>query len=131
MNPEIMGQGGSYAAVAEGYSALFTNPAGIALTTEPELTLPSVTIWAHSRPDLLLSTIGAFSGDASDTAADGTEKSQEDLIIDTLREQFTTNGFGVGTALGSGYVGNRVGVGLEFGFDSYLYGPHLSPRPGG
>ncbi|MDA3950171.1 MAG: hypothetical protein PF508_13250 [Spirochaeta sp.] len=131
MNPEIMGQGGSYAAVAEGYSSLFTNPAGIALTTEPELTLPSATVWAHSRPDLLLSTIGAFSGDASDTAADGTEKSQEDLIIDTLREQFTTNGFGIGSALGTGYVGNRIGIGLEFGFDSYLYGPTFPLGLGG
>jgi len=122
-NPEILGQGGSYTAVAEGYSALLTNPAGIAFTEEPELTIPSTTIWAHSRPDLLLSTIGAFSGDASETAADGEEKSQQDLIIDALREQFTTNGFGIGTALGIGYVGNGIGIGLEAGFDSYLYGP--------
>ncbi|MFP4152489.1 MAG: hypothetical protein ACLFSV_06555 [Alkalispirochaeta sp.] len=122
-NPEILGQGGSYTAVAEGYSALLTNPAGIAFTEKPELTLPSTTIWAHSRPDLLLSTIGAFSGDASETTADGEEKSRQDLIIDTLREQFTTNGFGLGAAMGIGYVGNRIGIGLEAGFDSYLYGP--------
>ncbi len=123
MNPVILGQGGSYAAAAEGYSALFTNPAGFAFTDEPELTLPSVSVWAHSRPDLLLSTIGAFSGDASDSTENGEEKSQEDLIIDALREQFTTNGFGVGAALGMGYVGNRIGLGFEFAFDSYLYGP--------
>ena len=122
MNPEIMGQGGSYVAVAEGYSALFTNPAGIAFTDKYEITLPSVIVWAHSRPDLLLSTIGALSGDASDTPAEGEEKGQEDLATDALREQFTTNGFGVGSALGVGYVGHNIGVGLEAGFDSYLYG---------
>jgi len=123
MNPEIMGQGGSYAAMAQGYSALFTNPAGLAFTDKPELTLPSVTLWAHSRPDLLLSTLGAFSGDASDTTADGEEKSQEDLIIDALREQFTTNGFGVGAAFGTGYIRHGIGLGLEAAFDTYLYGP--------
>jgi hypothetical protein len=109
--------------MARGYSALFTNPAGFIFTDEPELTIPSVLVWAHSRPDLLLSTIGAFSGDASDTTADGEEKSQQDLIIDALREQFTTNGFGIGSALGLGYVGNGIGIGLEAAFDSYLYGP--------
>lgn len=123
MNPEIMGQGGSYTAIAEGYASLFTNPAGIALTEDPEITIPSVTVWAHSRPDLLLSTIGALSGDASDTKPNGEEKSQEELVIDALREQFTTNGFGVGSALGIGYVGNKIGVGLEAGINSYLYGP--------
>ncbi len=122
MDPILMGQGGSSVASATGYSALFTNPAGLASEEDNGLTLPSVTVWVHSRPDLLLSTIGTFSGDASDTTADGEEKSQEELIIDVLREQFTTNGFGLGAALGTGYVRNRVGLGLEIGTNSYLYG---------
>ena len=123
LNPEILGQGGSYVAVPEGYSSLFTNPAGLARTEDPELTLPSFTVWVHSRPDLLLPTIGAIGGeDVSSDDDGGEEKSRNEIIIDNLREQFTTNGFGVGTALGLGYVGNRIGVGLNVALDSYLYG---------
>lgn len=120
-NPEIMGQGGSYVAVAEGYSSLFSNPAGIAWTHEPEVTLPSISLWAYSRPDLLLPTIGALGG--QNVSSDGgDEQSRDELILDNLSEQFTTNGFGVGTALGFGYVGNRIGVGMNVAVDSYLYG---------
>ncbi len=121
VSPEIMGQGGSFAAVAEGYHALFTNPAGIANGDGPELTLPSISFWAHSRPDLLLSTVAAFSGEQSDVTT-GEELSQEDLILDVLTEQFTTNGFGVGTAFGIGYTGERIGFGLNLALDSYLFG---------
>ncbi len=121
LSPEILGQGGSYAAVAEGYHALYTNPAGIARGESGELTLPSFTVWARSRPDLLLSTLAAFSGEKTDTA-EGENKSQEDLILDVLKDQFTTNGFGVGTDFGIGYVGDKVGFGLNLGMDSYLFG---------
>ncbi|MFW5694653.1 MAG: hypothetical protein ACOCYB_05755 [Alkalispirochaeta sp.] len=120
LSPEILGQGGSYTAVAEGYSSLFTNPAGLAGTIEPEITLPSVSVWAHSRPDLLLPTIGALGGE--ELSSDGDETSRDELIIDALREQFTTNGFGVGSAVGFGYVGNGLGVGMNIATDSYLYG---------
>lgn len=121
LSPEVLGQGGSFVAVAEGYESLFTNPAGLARTTEPQLTLPSLTMWVHSRPDLLLPTIGALGG--QDVSTDGgTNQSRDELIIDNLSEQFTTNGFGMGTALGFGYVGNRIGVGMNIAMDSYLYG---------
>ncbi len=123
LSPEILGQGGSYTAVAEGYGSLFTNPAGLARTTEPEVTLPSLSVWVHSRPDLLLPTIGALGGEEiSSDSDDGEEVSRDQLIIDNLREQFTTNGFGVGSALGLGYVGNGIGVGMNIATDSYLYG---------
>lgn len=123
LSPEILGQGGSYTAVAEGYSSLFTNPAGLARTMEPEVTLPSLSVWVHSRPDLLLPTIGALGGEEiSSDSSDGEEVSRDELIIDNLREQFTTNGFGVGSALGFGYVGNGIGVGMNIATDSYLYG---------
>lgn len=121
-SPEIMGQGRSYVAVAEGYEALFSNPAGIAETRLPQWTAPSLTTWVYSRPDLLLSTIGALGGDDVQTAADDPDTTRDDLIIDALTEQFTTNGFGVGSAIGFGYVGNRIGLGLRLGVNSYLYG---------
>ena len=119
-NPEILGQGGSFVAVAEGFNSLFTNPAGLAMTEEPELTLPSLTIWAYSRPELLLPTIGALGGQS--VSSDGEGQSRDQLILDKLSEQFTTNGFGVGTGLSFGYVGNRIGLGLNLAVDSYLYG---------
>lgn len=122
INPEIIGQGGSFVAVAEGYGALFTNPAGLSRTVDPEWTLPSLSFWVHSRPDLLLPTIGALGG--QDVSADSTGESQtrDELILNTLSEQFTTNGFGIGTGLGFGYVGNRLGIGVNVALDSYLYG---------
>ncbi len=116
ISPRIMGQGGSHVAIARGYESLFTNPAGIAWTETPELTIPSLTFWAHSRPDLLLPTIGAFGADETLDDQDG------DPVLDTLKEQFTTNGFGLGMSLGIGYVGHRIGLGLNIAADSYLYG---------
>jgi hypothetical protein len=123
MSPEIMGQGGSYTAVAEGYNSLFTNPAGLATRTDPEITVPAYSIWVHSRPDLLLATLGALGGqDVNADAGDGEELTRDELILQNLKEQFTTNGFGVGTALGFGYTGNRIGIGMNVAVDSYLYG---------
>lgn len=116
ISPRIIAQGGSHVAVARGYSSLFTNPAGIAWTDEPEFTLPSLTLWAHSRPDLLLSTIGALGADET------LDEKEGDPVLATLKEQFTTNGFGMGAALGTGYVGNSIGIGLNVAADSYLYG---------
>lgn len=116
LSPRIMAQGRSHVAIARGYESLFTNPAGIAWTDEPELTLPSLTLWAHSRPDLLLSTIGALGADET------LDEQEGDPVLDTLKEQFTTNGFGMGTALGIGYVGHGIGLGINVATDSYLYG---------
>ena len=120
ISPRIMGQGGSYVAVARGYESLFTNPAGIALTEGRDVVLPSLTVWTHARPDLMWPTLAAFGGYSTDSETQ--EQSQEDLILDTLTEQFTSNGFGVGTALGFGYVGNGLGLGVNLAMDSYLYG---------
>lgn len=119
---EILGQGGSFVAVAEGYSSFFTNPAGLAMTEEPEFTLPSISMWIHSRPDLILSTIGALGGQDVETDSDDEEQSRDDIILDNLEEQFTTNGFGLGAAIGLGYVGRGIGLGFNVATDIYLYG---------
>lgn len=115
-NAEIMGQGGSSAAVAEGLAALMTNPALIPYTEGTELSFPALTFWAHTRPDLLLRTAAALSGQ------DIEQSNQQELIIDVLTQQFTTNGFGVGTSATVGWVGPRAGIGLEVGADVYIYG---------
>lgn len=117
ISPRIMGQGGSSVAVPRGFDSLFTNPAGIARVETSELVVPAISFWTHSRPDLLLATIGALGADESIDSDD-----DEDPVLETLKEQFTTNGFGVGSAMSIGYVGNRIGLGLNIAFDSYLYG---------
>ncbi len=117
MNPTVMAQGGSSRVTATGYAGLFQNPAGLGFTPEPELVLPSYTVWVHSRPDLLLSTIGAFSADETET-----EDEDDNPILTSLRDQFTTNGFGLGTSLGLGWAGNGLGFGMNLGLDSFLYG---------
>ncbi len=122
LSPEILGQGGSFVAVAEGYSSFFTNPAGLAMTEDREFTVPSITTWIHSRPDLTLSTIGALGGQDVSADSGDEDQSREDIILDNLEEQFTTNGFGLGAALGLGYIGGGVGFGLNVANDIYLYG---------
>jgi hypothetical protein len=121
--PEVMGQGGSYSAVAEGYNSLFTNPAGLATDEEPEITVPVYSLWVHSRPDLLLATLGALGGqDVNADGGDDENLTRDELILENLKEQFTTNGFGLGTALGFGYTGNRIGIGMNIAMNSYFFG---------
>ncbi|MFW6339149.1 MAG: hypothetical protein ACOC25_09485 [Alkalispirochaetaceae bacterium] len=115
-SPEVLGQGGSFAAVAEGYNSFFTNPAGFALT-EGEATFPSFTTWIHAKPDSILPMLAVIDGDNEDETG-----STEETVVDLLEEQLTTNGFGIGSALGFGYIGNRVALGLSYGIDSYFYG---------
>lgn len=114
-SPEILGQGGSYTAIAQGFESLFTNPAGIS-AGEPEYRAFDIGFWITANPDELVSTLGALTGDS------GGSQSTEDVIIDSLTEQFTTNGFGMGASWRLGFVGERVGAGLEFDSDVYLFG---------
>lgn len=115
-NPEVLAQGGSFAAVAEGYNAFFTNPAGYALT-EGEATFPTSTTWVHAKPDAVLPMLAAIDGDN-----EGASGSTEEVVVDLLEEQLTTNGFGLGTSLGFGYIGDRFALALNYGIDTYFYG---------
>ena len=113
---EVLGQGGSFAAVAEGYNAFFTNPAGYAFT-EGEGTFPSISTWVHARPDSILPMLATIDDDNKDESG-----STQDEVVSLLKEQLTTNGFGLGTAVGLGYIGNRIALGLSYGIDTYFYG---------
>lgn len=115
-SPELLGQGGSFTAVAEGYNSFFTNPAGFAYT-EGEGTFPSLTTWVHAKPDSVLPMLATIDGDNENE-----EGSTEQAVVDRLEEQLTGNGFGLGTALGFGYIGERLALGLSYGIDSYFYG---------
>ncbi len=109
LDPVVMAQGGSYAAVARGYSTLFSNPAGFA-RTEGELTLLSATMWVHSDPRAVIpATRALFRGSLNGDAG-------------RIEEQFAGGGFGTGGAAGIGYVGNNVGIGFSAVFDSFFRG---------
>ncbi|MCK4542232.1 MAG: hypothetical protein KAU17_08365 [Spirochaetales bacterium] len=113
--PEVIAQGGAFTAVAEGYAALFTNPAGFARGDRGELTIVSANPWMYARPDKVLDLVnGMTSGTADETA-----------MISLLNEQVTTGGFGIGMSGGVGWVGNGLGLGLITVIDSYMYGNTL------
>ena len=114
--PRVMSQGGQVIASGDGYQSLFSNPAGLAMVEGRQWTTPSVTTWVHSAPKLLFSTLSSLSGD------DLGEDSQDEKVLDALKEQFTTNGFGLGAAVGFAYTGHGFGIGLNVIADSYLYG---------
>ncbi|TVQ41245.1 MAG: hypothetical protein EA384_00545 [Spirochaetaceae bacterium] len=109
LHPVVMAQGGSYTAIARGYNALFSNPAGFA-RPEGELTLLSATMWMHSRPHAVIPGAAAlFRG-----TLEGDRR--------RIEEQFTSRGFGTGGAAGIGYVGNNLGIGVSAVFDALLFG---------
>jgi hypothetical protein len=110
MSPEIMAQGGSYVAVAEGYNSIFTNPAGFA-EGEASLTLPSLSLWVHADP---LQYLGRFL----------------ELDTDYLLDEADEGGFGIGAATGLAYVGNGLGLGLVMQVDSFIYGSQVATLSG-
>jgi hypothetical protein len=117
LSPKILGQGGGYTAIAEGYEALFTNPAGFAMETGRkgrEITIVSANPWFYGRPDYLLPFTYELTQGA-DLASS----------VSLISDQITTGGFGVGSSVGIGYVGKGLGLGFISVFDSYLYGQKL------
>lgn len=111
-HPELMAQGGSYTAVAEGYNSLFTNPAGFA-NGSGSITLGALSMWMRSRPDEipgLANLLYARDGDDPDARA-------------MLAEKFTGDGYSMGGSLGLGYVRRGLGIGFLAGWDTSFFGP--------
>lgn len=61
-SPRIMGQGGSFTAIASGHEALFTNPAGFG-SPRASLTIGSLTGWYFGNPVGALVAAGGMSSD--------------------------------------------------------------------
>jgi len=117
MSPKIWGQGGGYSAVAQGYEALFTNPAGFGLEYGKKgrsITVVSGNPWFYGRPDYMLPFVSEFIKDNNLTKA-------SEIIIN----QITEGGFGFGASIGIGYVGKGLGLGFIGLLDSYLYGQKI------
>jgi hypothetical protein len=114
VSPQVMGQGGSDIAQAQGYNAFFYNPAGFS-RGNGAFTLTSSSTWIYARPDLLISQI------AQNLA--GTQSSSS--LLNFINSQVTTGGIGMGSSLGIGYVGGGFGLGAVLILDSSLYGQTL------
>jgi len=108
-SPEIMAQGGSFMANAQGYNALLTNPAAFAKYREKERKNGEV----KRKGELtILSTNMSFSGDIFSFMEDYRNGTEETPMIEMVLNQVTSNGMGAGVQIGTGYVGRGVGIGL-------------------
>jgi hypothetical protein len=108
VSPEVLAQGGSFTANAEGFQALFHNPAAIA-SERKSFTFLTASSWVYANPARLFGSL-PMSGDAQ-------------ALADFMEGEITTGGFGMGSGLGLGYVGRGLGLGAVLNVDSYLWGP--------
>ncbi len=108
---ESAAQGGSRVAVARGYGALFSNPAGFA-RGEASLTPVSISVWMLARPRRIPALLDLL------RRRDGDAPGKTDLPA----AQFESDGFGLGAALGIGYAGGGLGIGFQAAFDGFFSG---------
>ncbi len=110
-----MAMGGSSLVFAEGYGALWGNPAGLA--RKNSFTMLDISAWAYLRPTP--SNIGTISS----MLRAGTT---QDQIKSTLDSLIAENGVGAGESLGIGWIDSGIGIGLTSVTDSYASGSGLS-----
>ena len=108
LSPEVLAQGGSFTANAQGYSALFYNPAAFS-SAKGELTLLAASCWVYANPVRFFESLPRW----DDPVA----------LTEFLEGEVTSGGFGVGSAAGVGYVGRGLGLGAVLSTDSYVWGP--------
>ncbi len=124
-SPVVLAQGGSFVAVASGYEALFTNPAGFA-SEKGSLTVTSLNPWTYGNPRDLLISAGAWTA-PDDYQGPTTTFDDPGGVADYL-EYASAGGVGAGESVGIGYVGKGLGLGFIHSTDFFLAG---SPFPGG
>ncbi len=110
-----MGMGGSSLVFAEGYGALWGNPAGLA--NKKSLTLLDSSTWVYIRPtphniDNIFAVLNG-----------GKSQDETKLILDGL---IAENGFGGGEYLGFGWTGDGMGLGVTSITDAVVSGSGLS-----
>lgn len=110
-----MGMGGSSLVFAEGYGALWGNPAGLA--NKKSLTLLDSSTWMYVMPTPLnINNIFAvLNGQKS-----------HDETVSILDGLFADNGFGAGEYFGFGWTGDGMGLGLTSITDAVVGGSGLS-----
>lgn len=112
VTPEVIGQGGSFTAIAHGYNSLFTNPAGFS-REGGSFTLLSAALSPYFFPGEaeLADLKSAYNGNTEDLGG----------IDDLIRE----NGFGADFNSGLALVGRGLGLGLVGNVDVYGGGDSL------
>ncbi|MBN1798825.1 MAG: hypothetical protein JW822_09620 [Spirochaetales bacterium] len=119
LSAEVLAQGGAFISRAQGFQALFYNPAAFA-TEEETYTAPFISGWCYSDPEVLKEVLGQTVSRGGGIPGMG----------DRFAEHLSDSGLGVGTALGMGYVGKHIGLGGLLVLDSYLYGQNETEYQG-
>jgi len=109
-SPSLLAQGGSSTATANGYDALFTNPAGFS-RSPGSFTLTGVSAWI----------MGNFN--SKDINAVMNNDKNENIAL--AERQITKTGLGAGASAGVGFVGSGLGFGIIEEIDSYMYGENI------
>ncbi|MBU0937259.1 MAG: hypothetical protein KKI09_05980 [Spirochaetes bacterium] len=118
-NPRVMGMGGSFVAMSEGYASFFGNPADFA-SKKGELTLSEVSTWLYMPlTQENIDNVGLLAESMQ------SEDSDPLVALAPLTGVITTNGLGVGMSSGLGWVGKGLAFGVMAGADSYVYGKTL------
>jgi hypothetical protein len=110
-----MGMGGSSLVFAEGYGALWGNPAGLA--NKKSLTLVDSSTWMYIKPTPL---------NIKNMLAVLNREKTHDEVASILDELIAENGFGGGECLGFGWTGDGMGLGLTSITDAVISGSGLS-----
>ncbi len=108
---EVMAQGGSFNANANGFNSLFSNPAAFA-GEHSSFTIVTAMPWLYAYPEpAVFEALSAFGADPFGA-------------ITGLNDLLTGPGFGAGVSTGLGYVGNGMGLGLIGVMDIFASGPN-------
>jgi len=108
--PAYAAQGNSSVAYADGFGALFSNPAGFA-SPKQEVNLLSWGVTLYSSPQARIPLLRSL------LMSSASEQDEE-----VLSKELTGKGLGIGSSLGIGYVGRGLGLGLMAGFDTVALG---------
>lgn len=115
--PEVLAQGRSFVAVAQGWNSLFSNPAGFSRASRNVVHLVSVTSTFLRFQDI--SQAVAFWKDGSFSSF-SLFNPPPNPVLNFVSEVATQNGVGFEQVLGLGFVGR--GLGLALVIDSSLFG---------
>lgn len=118
-NPRVMGMGGAFVAMSDGYASFFGNPAAFA-SKKGELTLSEATVWLYVPP----------TNETIDMVSDLAAGSDDFAAFGPLLKLATTNGIGGGASSGFGWVGRGLALGAMVGADTYVYGRSIPGAAG-
>jgi hypothetical protein len=111
VTPEVIGQGGSFTAIAHGYNALFTNPAGFAMDGG------SFTLLSATGTSFFIPSEGDIENFETIANAESDTEIEDALLA--MSPLITGNGIGGAGTAGIGLVGNGLGLGFVANADFY------------